>query len=105
VTSDRKKSGVAFWATVVVVVVLVGCDQSRRKQTESTPGTQEFAETKAVEEIERRNPGTQRREILFSNRHNNRWHITIGDKPPRPGGFSVVIVSDDGTIAEVQGGE
>jgi hypothetical protein len=107
--TSRKKPGVAFWATVVVVV-LIGCApdqavQTPQKQIEAKPGTQAFAEAKAIEELQRQNPGSSRRTISFSVRDENQWRITVSDKPARPGGFTTVVVSDDGTVVDVQGGE
>ncbi len=110
-TPDRKKPTAGFWIIVALVAVLVGCgpDQTPKsppKGIEAEPGTRAYAVAKAHEEVARQGYGpSQRTSVLFVTREENQWHVTLGDEPPTPGGHCTVVISDDGSVVEIQPGE
>lgn len=125
--ANHKQPGVAFWGTVGLVVVLFGfepgcskevadknrdeCAQLLALQAErarnAVPGSQGFAEIKAIDEVVRRT-GRQRSQLIVisdSEKIDGQWRVLIAACPMSHGSHWSLHISDRGEVLQYDLGE
>ena len=96
----------SLFARILLLTLLagaeLGCQRDGKTHAQISHKQTPITETEAIEIakswVAKRAPGVELKRFGQPVHENGRWYVDVWTRPTTPGGFSIIVVSDEGVV-------